>query len=60
MPWLERISLNGCVDFTGPFSQRLAGHYVFVWEATRNGVVDSGIDTFYVAPGGNAIIDMTW
>ncbi len=59
-PWLEGTSLNGCVDFVGPFATRLAGHYVFYWEATRNGILETGIDTFYVSPGVNDLIEMHW
>lgn len=59
-PWLEGSSLNGCVDFVGPFAIRLAGHYVFYWEASRNGILDTGIDTFYVSPDGNNVIEMFW
>ena len=58
--WHEGPELNGCVDVTGPLIERLAGHYAFEWEATRNGITETGIDTFYVAPGVNNVINMHW
>ena len=59
-PWIEGSSLNGCVDLTGDYLQRLAGRYVFKWEATRGGVLTTGVDTFFVSPGGMDYINMYW
>ncbi len=59
-PWQEGPTLNGCVDLTGNYLQRLAGRYVFKWEATRGGVLTTGIDTFFVSPGGTDYINMYW
>lgn len=59
-PWIEGPTLNGCVDLTGDYLQRLAGRYVFKWEATRGGVLTTGIDTFFVSPGGADNINMYW
>ena len=59
-PWLEGPTLNGCVDLTGAYFQRLAGRYVFKWEAVRGGVLTTGIDTFFVSPGGADNVDMYW
>ncbi len=57
------LSLNnfnqGCADYWGGGTM-LAGRIVYKWEATRNGVVDTGIDTFYVSPGVNDLIEMHW
>ncbi len=59
-PWQEGPTLNGCVDLTGDYLQRLAGRYVFKWEAVRGGVLSAGIDTFFVSPGGTDNINMYW
>jgi len=59
-PWLEGPTLNGCVNLEGDYLNRLAGHYVFKWEAIRGDVLSEGMDTFYVSPGGNAIVNMEW
>ncbi|TSJ46426.1 hypothetical protein [Fluviicola chungangensis] len=59
-PWQEGPTLNGCVDITGNYLQRLAGRYVFKWEATRGGILTTGIDTFFVSPGGTDYINMYW
>ncbi|WP_343747081.1 hypothetical protein [Fluviicola sp.] len=45
-PWIEGIVLNGCVDLSGDYLQRLSGHYIFKWEAVRGGATTTGIDTF--------------
>ena len=37
-----------------------AGHYVYMWEANKNGTITTGIDTFYVSPDGNNLIEMFW
>jgi len=58
--WLEGPTLNGCVNLEGDYLNRLAGHYVFKWEAIRGNVLSEGIDTFYLSPGGNAIVNMEW
>lgn len=59
-PWMEGPTLNGCVDLTGDYLQRLAGKYVFKWEAIRGGVLTTGIDTFFVSPEGIDNISMYW
>nr|WP_294861678.1 hypothetical protein [uncultured Fluviicola sp.] len=59
-PWIEGSSLNDCVDLTGDYLQRLSGHYVFKWEATRGGLITTGIDTFFVSPGGIDYVNMYW
>ncbi len=59
-PWSDPQVLEGCVDYPNGGGQRLAGHYVYVWEATRNGIIETGIDTFYVSPDGNNLIEMFW
>jgi len=58
-PWNESSLNNGCVD-SNLSGTALAGHYIYFWEATRNGVVDTGIDTFYVSPDGNNLIELFW
>ena len=58
--WLEGPELNGCVNLNGSPYSRLAGHYLFQWEAIRGGVLTTGIDTFFVAPGVNNQINMFW
>ena len=58
-PWNESSLNSGCVD-SNLSGTALAGHYIYFWEATRNGIVDTGIDTFYVSPGGNNLIEMFW
>lgn len=52
-------TFEGCVDHTSNFN-KLAGRHVFKWEAIRNGIVETGLDTFYVEPGGNNLIEMHW
>lgn len=52
-------TFDGCVNHTSNFS-KLAGRHVYKWEAIRNGVVETGLDTFYVEPGGNNLIEMHW
>jgi hypothetical protein len=59
-PWIEGSVLNGCVDLPGDYVQRLSGRYVFKWEATRGGILTTGIDTFFVSPGGADYINMYW
>lgn len=59
-PWQEGPTLNGCVDLTGDYLQRLSGRYVFKWEAVRGGVLSTGIDTFFVSPGGTDNVNMYW
>jgi len=59
-PWQEGPILNGCVDLTGDYLQRLAGRYVFKWEAVRGGILTTGADTFFVSPGGTNNINMYW
>lgn len=59
-PWNEGAILNGCVDLPGDYVQRLSGRYVFKWEATRGGVLTTGIDTFFVFPGGADNVNMYW
>ena len=58
-PWNESSLNNGCAD-NNVSGTTLAGHYIYFWEATRNGIVDTGIDTFYVSPDGNNLIEMFW
>lgn len=50
---------QGCTDRWGGGYWH-AGHYIYRWEATRGGITTSGIDTFYVAPGENNLIEMFW
>ncbi|MFT5580774.1 MAG: hypothetical protein ACI9G9_000011 [Psychromonas sp.] len=59
-PWLEGPALNGCVDKVGDYIDRKAGRHVFKWEATRNGVFETSIDTFLVSPGMNDRINVNW
>ena len=59
-PWLEGPPLNGCVNLQGDYIMRYAGHYVFIWQATRGGVLTTGVDTFFVSPGGTDNINMYW
>lgn len=58
-PWTESTVFNGCADYSSS-GNKLAGQYIYIWEATRNGIITSGIDTFYVEPGGNNLIEMFW
>ena len=59
-PWIEGAILNGCVNLSGDYLQRLSGHYIFKWEAVRGGATTTGIDTFFVSPGGNDDVNMYW
>ena len=57
--WIAPPQLQGCTDYSSSFI-KAAGHHVYFWEATRNGITETGIDTFYVAPGVNNVINMHW
>ncbi|MDX2359787.1 MAG: hypothetical protein QNK23_03195 [Crocinitomicaceae bacterium] len=59
LPWVESNMFNGCLDLTWN-TNSLAGRHVYVWEAIRNGITEQGIDTFYVAPGANNLIELFW
>jgi len=59
-PWFEGPELNGCVDLTGNYANRLAGHYVFKWRAIRDEVLIEGLDTFLVAPNINDNVYIEW
>ncbi len=59
MPWGESSLLNGCSDFNTS-GDVLAGRHIYIWEATRNNITTTGVDTFYVEPGGNNLIEMFW
>lgn len=59
-PWLEGPQLNGCVDLAGNYVARNGGRYVFLWEATRGGVFETGIDTFLVSPEVSNTVNMFW
>jgi len=59
IPWFDGSAYSGCLEMNWNGSY-LAGHYVFFWEATRNGILETGIDTFYVSPDGNNLIEMFW
>lgn len=54
-PWTYN---QGCTDIWG--GHWLAGHYIYMWEANKNGIVTTGIDTFYVSPDGNNLIELFW
>ena len=58
-PWIVSSLNNGCVDRTINVNA-LAGLYIYAWEAKRNGIITTGIDTCYVEPGGNNLIEMFW
>ncbi len=58
-PWLISSLNNGCVDRITSVT-KLAGHHIYIWEAIRNGITTTGVDTFYVEPGGNNLIEMFW
>lgn len=57
--WNEPSILEGCCDYNFT-SNRLAGRYVYIWEAVRNGITETGVDTFLVSPGINSTINMHW
>lgn len=57
--WIAPPQLQGCTDYSSSFI-KAAGHHIYFWEATRNGITETGIDTFYVAPGVNNVINMHW
>ena len=58
-PWISTASLQGCVDLTGHVNY-LAGNYVYMWEVTRDGVTETGMDTILVAPGINDLIEISY
>ncbi|MCC6699879.1 MAG: hypothetical protein IT221_00030 [Fluviicola sp.] len=60
IPWLEGDILNGCVDIQGDITQRLSGKYIYIWQATRNGIVTNSCDTVLVAPNVNNQINIFW
>lgn len=59
-PWVNAPLFQGCSDETINSSNVPAGHYAFEWEATRNGITESGGDTILVTPGGNNLMNIYW
>jgi hypothetical protein len=49
----------GCTNYTYT-SYRKAGRYLLKWEAEKGGLITSGVDTFFVAPGVNDEINIFW
>ena len=59
-PWVNAPLFQGCSDETINSTNVPAGHYAFEWEATRNGITESGGDTILVTPGGNNLMNIYW
>jgi len=57
--WITGSSNQGCADWTHSVNS-LAGKYIYIWEAKRNNLITTGIDTFYLEPEGNNSIDFFW
>ncbi len=59
--WSETPLYQGCCDVSYNASNKItAGRFVILWEAERNSVFESGIDTFLVTPETTNTINMFW
>ena len=50
---------QGCANWTYA-GNTLAGRHIYIWEATRNNITTTGVDTFHIEPGGNNLIEFFW
>ncbi|MBI2259632.1 MAG: hypothetical protein HYU67_12150 [Flavobacteriia bacterium] len=59
MNWNNFSYLQGIVDYSKVSESFNAGHWVVKWEATRNGIITTGLDTILIKDD-NQTIELEW
>jgi hypothetical protein len=59
LAWINNPNFQGCTNYNSDNPESYAGTWIIQWEAIRNGITTTDIDTFLIKED-NQIIELVW